>query len=100
VTLLRWLGWKLWYLFHRPTTLNDFVARGIRTQSPWWKFRPHVYWNELAGKYDVWLKNKGSFTVTKTINVDFFVSHEDGTLVGFSLRWYDINRAIHEEYHS
>ena len=81
-----WLFWRVYYTFRfRPSSLEAFLRRGMRTRWPWKKFRPSVWHNDDGDEWHVYLTDEQSYTEPRTISLDCHVGMESGNIVGFDV---------------
>ncbi len=92
-----WVFWKMYYLFRfRPSHLEAYLQRGLRTRWPWKKFRPAVWHNDEGKEWHVYFTDEVSYIKTRDIRVDCQIGMVSGNIVGFDV-WDETLRAAKGE---
>lgn len=95
--LLRYLFWRLVYVFRRrPRTFDAFLLWGTRCRPPWWKFKPSLFRNDAGNQWEVYLANERCHMKRGILAVELHIGCDTGQIVGFTV-FDEVLKAIDEE---
>ena len=93
--MLCWIFWHVVYAVRpRPKEPAAYLVRADRLRSPWWKFKPTVYYNPDGRMWHVYLDNESSHTrPSRGLFIELHIGQESGKVVGLNI-WDESLRAV------
>lgn len=97
---LRWAFWNTYYsitfrVVDKPKDLTTYVNALDKCRWPWWKFEPHVHYNEDGKQWEVWFYNESCVSRTEYITCTVHRDNSDGVgrgrIVGLTIYESTIN---------
>jgi len=82
---MKWIFWRLAYLFRSPVSLADYLLKVDRCWNPWRKFRPCVRHNDDGDEWTVYFTDERSYVERMQFNVECHIGCETGDIVGFNV---------------
>jgi hypothetical protein len=81
-----WMFWNVAYLFRpKPTTLMQYVQKGMRTRSPWWKFKPNVWHNRDGKQWHITFEDERNHTKEGSLKCRVHIGVESKRIVGLTV---------------
>lgn len=100
---LKYLWWNLYYWVNPLPKkayvhdyVHDYVLKSNRCRSPWYKWKPVVFYNKGMDEHQVYLKDESMFTMWTTLNVKLYYSVDEEKLVGFAIPGEEAQEAINK----
>jgi hypothetical protein len=86
LTYLKWIYWKIYYLFRPcPKELLPLLIQGERTRPPWWRFKPYMWHNDEGNQWEIYFTEERDYTQVQDIRVTAHIGLDTGKIIGLTI---------------